>query len=326
MQESMLERNIIITEPSRNLRALGRNAMKGKWQIGIIAVCVYLICAQLPPLVFDSLFGYNLGNVVIENGNTYGMDVDFYSQMYNNMPQTSILSTLYILIISGPLELGVMIFFLAAFRRYDVHVTDVFLGFENFGKALGLFLYQMLFIFLWTLLFIIPGIIAAIRYSQAFYILADDPTKSVKQCMNESKAMMYGNKSKYFWLSMSFIGWSMLASLPSGILTGIGAVITTNEFLLAVLSLVGALFMAPVSVYMYSTFAGFYEILARHLVKETEPVAPTPELVQIIDEATDILDEKEPDTAETEVEADVEPKVETEGETKGENHGEERKL
>ena len=62
-------------------------------------------------------------------------------------------------------------------------------------------LFQSLFIFLWSLLLIVPGIIAAIRYSQAFFILADDPSKGIRQCMDESKAMMNGNKMKYFCLS-----------------------------------------------------------------------------------------------------------------------------
>ena len=84
------------------------------------------------------------------------------------------------------------------FRRQIVGIGDVFTGFERYGKALGLFLFRGLFIVLWSLLFIVPGIIAAIRYSQAFFILADDPNKGIRQCMDESKMMMRGNKAKYF--------------------------------------------------------------------------------------------------------------------------------
>ena len=49
--------NIIITDPSRNLRALGRNALSGKWNIAVIAVAVYLLCVYLPPLILNSLLG-----------------------------------------------------------------------------------------------------------------------------------------------------------------------------------------------------------------------------------------------------------------------------
>ena len=280
MQNILVEQNIIITEPCKTLRTLGRNALAGKWKLAIIAVCVYILVLQVPRAVFDALFGTNVGSFMTNNGYTYGMDAGFYVDFYNNMPQVSFLSTIYLLLVTGALELGLTLFFLATFRKHDVQVADIFLGFERFGKALGLFLYRSLFIFLWTCLFIIPGIIATFRYSQAFFILADDPDKSIRQCMNESKAMMKGNKMKYFLLSLSFIGWALLAGIPAGIMESLGSTITSNSFVIALFSIVGSLFSAPLVVYIYSTIAGFYEILAGHLIKETMPVPVTVEEAQ----------------------------------------------
>ena len=162
-----------------------------------------------------------------------------------------------------------------------MEITDIFLGFERFGKALGLFLFQALFIFLWALLLFVPGIIAAIRYSQAFFILADDPTKGIRQCMDESKAMMRGNKAKFFCLNLSFIGWAILGALPASILDGIMGGLYVTGFGATIVSIIGGLFMAPVTAYIYSASAGFYEILSGHLIKETEPAPveaeePTP--------------------------------------------------
>ena len=165
------------------------------------------------------------------------------------------------------------------FRRQIVGIGDVFLGFERYGKALGLFLFQGLFILLWSLLFIVPGIIAAIRYSQAFFILADDPNKGIRQCMDESKMMMRGNKAKYFCLSLSFIGWGILASIPAGVLSGISEALYLSGFMTVLFDIVGALCMAPVIAYIYSTQAGFYEILAGHLIKETQPAPIDPEAI-----------------------------------------------
>ena len=71
------------------------------------------------------------------------------------------------------------------------------------------------FTILWSLLFLIPGIIAAYSYSQAIYILVDDPSKSPLQCLRESKAMMRGHKMELFKLQWSFFGWYLLASLPT---------------------------------------------------------------------------------------------------------------
>lgn len=174
------------------------------------------------------------------------------------------------------MELGLSLFFLASFRKNDVKTGDVFLGFAYFGKALGLWAYRFIFIVLWTCLFIIPGIIAAIRYSQAFFILADNPDKSITQCMDESKAMMRGNLWQYFILVLSFIGWYILSAFPAAILIAIGEVCTTNEFVLQLLTFIGDLFVVPVIAYVMSTFVGFYEILAGHLIKATRPVPVTP--------------------------------------------------
>ena len=271
MQDMMVGQNIIITERCRALRQLGRNALRNKWKNAILAVVLYLICLTLPALIFNELFGMNAASIVTNNGFTYSIDPEFYQQMVNSMPRYSMLSGIWVILISGALELGLTIYFLATFRGHNVVPKDVFLGFERFGKALGLFLFRYLFIFLWTLLFIVPGIIASIRYSQAFFVLADDPNKSIRQCMDESKAMMRGNKWKYFLLSLSFIGWYILASVPGSLLSSITSTLTDSAAVTVVVSMIASLFIAPVYAYLMSSFSGFYEILAGHLIKETEP-------------------------------------------------------
>ena len=280
MQQNFYGNNIIITDPSSNLRALGRNALAGKWQSAIIAVIVYTLCVQLPPAILNTLFGIDMGELYSMNmGYSYNVGVDSYSTVYNSMSAYSPLSGIYSLLVTGAMDLGLTLFFLAMFRRQIVGIGDVFLGFERYGKALGLFLFQGLFIVLWSLLFIVPGIIAAIRYSQAFFILADDPNKGIRQCMDESKMMMRGNKAKYFCLSLSFIGWGILASIPAGVLSGISEALYLSGFMTVLFDIVGALCMAPVIAYIYSTQAGFYEILAGHLIKETQPAPIDPEAI-----------------------------------------------
>ena len=275
MQHNTIGQNIIITEPSKNLRALGRNALAGKWKLAILAMIVYELCVQVPTVILNAIFG--------EKADLYAgqsdISVDVYSSIYNSMPSSSPIAGLYVLLVTGAFTLGITLFSLAVFRRQQAGVADVFLGFENFGKALGLLLFQGLFIFLWMLLFIVPGIIASIRYSQAFFILADDPTKGIRQCMNESKMMMKGNKSKYFCLSLSFIGWMILAILPGSIIEGIAGVMYAPAVVEAIISVITTLLIVPVTVYMYSTQTGFYEILAGHLIKDTEPAPVVPEAV-----------------------------------------------
>lgn len=274
MQQNMMGQNIIITEPSKNLRALGRNALAGKWKVAILAVVVYELCVMAPPEILNALFGTKMDLYSLMYGTGVTMDSYLYSSgMYSSMPSHSFLSDVYTLLVTGAFALGISIFFLAAFRRQIVRVSDIFLGFERFGKALGLMLFQTLFIVLWGLLLIVPGIIAAIRYSQAFFILADDPSKGIRQCMDESKMMMKGNKAKYFCLSISFIGWVLLTVLPMSIFLTVALTVIwyPSTAVEIVLDIIAYLFIVPVTVYMYSTYAGFYEILAGHLIKETEP-------------------------------------------------------
>lgn len=277
MQQKMMGQNIIITEPSSNLRALGRNALAGKWKLALIAVAVYYLCIQVPPVILDALFGVNMGDLYYNNAMSYD-----YSTMYSSMPSYSGLSGIYLLLVTGAFTLGITLFFLALFRRQHVGVSDVFLGFERFGKALGLAVFQGVFILLWSLLFIVPGIIASLRYSQAFFILADDPNKSIRQCMDESKKMMKGNKAKLFCLEMSFMGWILLATVPVSVFGAISVLLGASIFADAIIATISSLFLVPVIAYNYSTLAGFYEILAGHLIKETAPAPIAPDAINAV--------------------------------------------
>jgi len=96
-------------------------------------------------------------------------------------------------------------------------LEQIFQGFDNFGTAMGAYLLMILFVFLWSLLLIIPGIIAAISYSMTFYILADDSSIGAMDAIDKSKRMMYGYKWKYFGLGIMFFGLSILCILTLGI-------------------------------------------------------------------------------------------------------------
>lgn len=78
---------------------------------------------------------------------------------------------------------------------------------------LWLAILQGLFVFLWSLLLVVPGIIAAYRYRQALYLLLDHPEKSAWQCLRESAAVMRGHKWELFVLDLSFLGWMLLSAL-----------------------------------------------------------------------------------------------------------------
>ena len=132
----------------------------------------------------------------------------------NIVPVAGIIGSL---IISGPMNLGIIIFSLSLSRNQEARLEQIFEGFNNFGTALSAYLLMALFTILWMLLLIIPGIIAALSYSMTFYILADDKSISARDAINKSKIMMNGYKWKFFCLGLRFFGWALLCILTLGI-------------------------------------------------------------------------------------------------------------
>lgn len=121
------------------------------------------------------------------------------------------------LIIGGPFSLGLSIFVLSVSRNQDPKYKQLFDGFKEFGTALGSYLLRLMFTVLWSLLLIIPGIIASISYSMTFYIIADDKSIGPLEAIRKSKNMMYGYKMKFFLLQLRFVGWAVLSVLTLGI-------------------------------------------------------------------------------------------------------------
>ena len=121
------------------------------------------------------------------------------------------------LLLSGAFLLGMANFFLTLVRGENATIEQLFTGFQNYVKSLILFLLISIFIFLWSLLLIIPGIVAGLSYSQAFYILQDNPNLTSSQALQQSKEMMRGNKGQLFLLYLSFFGWFLLCLLTLGI-------------------------------------------------------------------------------------------------------------
>lgn len=96
-------------------------------------------------------------------------------------------------------------------------VKDTFAGFDDFWSAFKAMFLVGLFTFLWSLLFIIPGIIKTFSYSQTMRIVAENKGIGARESINRSKAMMDGRKMDLFVLGLSFIGWGLLCCITLGI-------------------------------------------------------------------------------------------------------------
>lgn len=122
-----------------------------------------------------------------------------------------------LIVFFSALCLGSSIFFLEVSKRKDADFMIFFDGFDNIFRAIGLTVLSGLFTFLWSLLLIVPGIVASYSYRAAIYILAECPEISPLDALRISKNMMKGRRLRLFLLDLSFIGWFLLTGVTFGI-------------------------------------------------------------------------------------------------------------
>ena len=173
------------------LKDNAKQQLKGNWLIAVLVFFCYTALTQLT----DIEFTYSISESM------YGVGV-----------------TIIGLLIYGPLTIGVSRFSLKLAKGdSNIKFKDLFSGFDVFLKSLIMNIIIMICVFVGTILFIIPGVIVQIMFSQANYILAENPEKSFMECLKESSRMMKGYKMDYFILELSFIGWAILSLLTFGI-------------------------------------------------------------------------------------------------------------
>ena len=146
----------------------------------------------------------------------------------------SLILAIVMTLLAATIQFGYYVYCLKVFKHEETGVGELFGYFSLFLKVFGLSLWIALFVWLWSLLCFIPGIIAGLRYSQAFFILAENPEKGIRECVNESKQLMSGRLWEFFVLQLSFIPWMLLAGITCGI---------------------ASLYVTP---YMTITYAGYY--------------------------------------------------------------------
>jgi uncharacterized membrane protein len=130
---------------------------------------------------------------------------------------TRFMGSITLWILGGPLAMGLTRIFLKIYNHEPFEFGQMFDGFKEFGRTLSAYLLILLFTFLWLLLLIVPGIIAALGYSMTFFIMAEDPDITASDAMRKSKELMMGHKAELFWLGFSFIGWVLLSFCTLGI-------------------------------------------------------------------------------------------------------------
>ena len=129
----------------------------------------------------------------------------------------TLVGALIAIFINSPLSVGVNNYFIKNTDSTPA-LSEIFSGFKvKYGRNVGAMLLVGIKTVLWTLLFIVPGIIKAYEYAIIPYILADDATISTKDAFKKAHELMKGNKWRLFKLEFSFIGWFVLCVLTFGI-------------------------------------------------------------------------------------------------------------
>jgi uncharacterized membrane protein len=165
---------------NQELRARARGQLQGKWTNPVVVTLIFLVIFILVSYI-----------PVVGSGLT--------------------------LILSGPFYLGISQYFLNFKRGNNPKIEDLFSGFNHLGSSIALYFVTVIFILLWSLLLIIPGIVAGIRYSMAFYVLCDHPDMGAMNALNTSKDLMKENKMQLLLLGLSFWGWAVCCVFTFGI-------------------------------------------------------------------------------------------------------------
>ena len=212
-----------------DFRRIARDALKGRWGIailaGLIASLLGAIASNGPEINFN--YSDNGANVSFAFANQ-----QIYSSSGGWLPEMNAFivgGAIYIIVVA--LLVAAALFVLSSvisvgYSRFNLDLVDrrkepelnTLFGYFKHWKTTALArLLQSVYIFLWSLLLIIPGIIASYSYAMMPYILAEHPEMEPGEALKRSKEMMSGNRWRLFCLQISFIGWGMLRMLTLGI-------------------------------------------------------------------------------------------------------------
>ena len=174
-------------------------------------------------MVLEGLDWLASGGMMAEYAYLYG-DLEMM-ELFQYLPRLSLppvaitFISIVISLVSAILGTGYILYTMNVRKGLETPYATLFDGFLFAGKVILLQIVMGIFVFLWSLLFIIPGIIAGYRYRFALYNLCENPELGVMDALNMSKAQTKGYKLDLFVLDLTFIGWSLRCGLTLGILS-----------------------------------------------------------------------------------------------------------
>lgn len=200
---------------AKDYRDLARENLRGNWKLSVIAG---MLACLLGGLIVGTSFFPEM-ELKIEDMNFRDLKDLFTFVLFNGgiiIQVTSILNLVHF-ILGGVIQLGYAQYLLNQHDRREFQLNDLFSKFDYFGAGFCQNFLRGLYVFLWTLLFVIPGIVAQYRYAMTPFIMAEHPELTASEAIAASKKMMDGNKWALFCLDFSFFGWALLSALTLNI-------------------------------------------------------------------------------------------------------------
>ncbi len=194
-------------------REAARKALAGRWgKVIVVTLIAVLLGASGMAFGLDPDWTYQISEHDIQ-----ALRESQIAQIARTLSVPLIIWGIVMFFVGAPVELGLNLYYIDLFWKKEPTVSLLFDRMPYLLKSLAMRIVTGVMIALWSLLFIIPGIVAAYRYAMATYILAQEPDIGILEAISRSKALMEGNKGRLFCLHISFIGWALLSALTLGI-------------------------------------------------------------------------------------------------------------
>ncbi len=230
-----------------------KKALKGNWQTALVIVFFASVFLTIQDVLEFSLlpsFSAHIYQASVD------LNYDIVGQYLVSLAEVSTFTwTIYGIIaglsfiLSPALMMGANWYFIKRIQGEDIGIQGLFCRLPNWFAALRLTILMAVRIFLWSLLLFVPGIIAAIRYSMAPYLMAQDPTLTAREAIDKSKQIMKTHKWHYVLLLLSFVGWFFLSMIAQNVLSAFGVIVT----------LMGAQFLnLYIATYQNASLAAFF--------------------------------------------------------------------
>lgn len=213
---------------SADFRQIARDVLRGKWTMAVIAGLIASLLGGLADYTSNITLNFDMShgdvNLAIAGktilSTTEGIGLKLHPILIGGALYIAVvaivIAALYF-VLGSVIEVGYSRFNLDLADQTDAKIETLFSYFSDWKTAAAARFLRGLYVFLWSLLFIIPGIVASYSYAMTGYILAEHPELTAGEALARSKEMMQGNKFRLFGLHLSFIGWSILCTFTFGI-------------------------------------------------------------------------------------------------------------